>query len=51
MAADAIYAAETKSVPEFPLEISAQKSPDGIKGEWHGISHTHRFLIYLSSSC
>jgi hypothetical protein len=28
MAADAIYAAETKSVPEFPLEIFAQKSTD-----------------------
>lgn len=28
LAADAVYAAEAKSVPEFPLEISAQKSTD-----------------------
>lgn len=31
LAADALYAAEAKSVPEFPLEISAQKSTDWIK--------------------
>lgn len=28
LAADAIYAAEVKSVPELPLEISAEKSTD-----------------------
>lgn len=28
LAADAIYAAEAKSGPEFPLESSAQKSTD-----------------------